>query len=186
VMEKGLAVFVEAVRRAQLAAGAVSVLVIGDGPARSWFRAALPDAVFTGFLTGEALASAVAAGDIFLNPSATETFGNVNLEAMASGLALICADVPNSRALIRHGLNGLLCDPADAGAFGRALTVLIGDPAARVRLGHAARVESDRHRWPEVMASVARVYREALAAHQARSWMVGPALMAGRAPASPA
>ncbi|HTI66017.1 MAG TPA: glycosyltransferase family 1 protein [Caulobacteraceae bacterium] len=181
VMEKGLAVFVEAVRRLELSGGAVSVLVIGDGPARSWFEEALPDAVFTGFLQGEALARAIAGGDIFLNPSATETFGNVNLEAMASGLALVCADVPNSRALIRHDRTGILCDARDAGAYAGAIRALIDQPAERMRLARAALVESTLYRWPEMLGSVARVYREALASHQPALRVRGReyALMAG-------
>lgn len=100
VMEKGLGVFVEAVQRIQAERGEVKVLVIGDGPARGWLEERLPGAVFTGFLCGHALARAVASGDILLNPSSTEAFCNVTLEAMASGLASVCADAPNTHALL--------------------------------------------------------------------------------------
>jgi glycosyltransferase involved in cell wall biosynthesis len=75
VMEKGLAAFAEAVRRIETAGHAPQVLVIGDGPARPWFQERLPGAVFTGFLSGETLAAALASADIFFNPSTTETFG---------------------------------------------------------------------------------------------------------------
>ena len=105
VPEKGLAVFAETIRLLEQRCGSMQVLVIGDGPSRAWFSERLPGAVFTGFLKGEALATALASGDIFFNPSATETIGNVNLEAMASGLAMVCADVPNTRALLRNGIS---------------------------------------------------------------------------------
>lgn len=178
VMEKGLAIFAETIHRIERAGGPVSVLVIGDGPARGWFEQQLPGAVFTGFLTGEALAAAIASGDILFNPSATEAFGNVNLEAMASGLALVCADVPNSRAVVGHG--GLLCDPRDAGGYTEAIAGLIADPHKRARLARAARIRSSEYRWPEVLASVARVYREALASpHPFAARSSGYALMAG-------
>ncbi len=63
------------------------VVAIGDGPARDYFQERLPDAIFTGQLTGDELATALASTDVFLNPSITETFGNVTLEAMACGPA---------------------------------------------------------------------------------------------------
>ncbi|HEX7944611.1 MAG TPA: glycosyltransferase family 1 protein, partial [Phenylobacterium sp.] len=129
VLEKGLAVFAEAIQRLEQACGPMQVLVIGDGPARAWFIERLPGAVFTGFLTGETLATALASGDIFFNPSPTETFGNVNLEAMACGLAMVCADVANSRALLPAGDGALLCDPGDPAAYAAALASLVQDPA---------------------------------------------------------
>lgn len=163
VLEKGLAVFAETIRRLEETHGPMQVLVIGDGPARDWFRERLPNAVFTGFLTGEALATALASGDILFNPSGTEAFGNVNLEAMASGLAMVCADAPNTRALL-PGDSALLCEPADPAAYAAALAMLVGDPAARVELQRAALARSADYRWPDILQAVADVYREAVAA----------------------
>ncbi|MEG8223714.1 glycosyltransferase family 1 protein, partial [Sphingomonas sp. HH69] len=86
VMEKGLDVFSDAID--QLAARGVrhQVLIVGEGPAREWFQNRLPNAVFTGFQGGPDLGRAVASMDMLFNPSVTETFGNVTLEAMACGL----------------------------------------------------------------------------------------------------
>ena len=67
------------------------LLVVGDGPARARFEAQVPRAIFTGFLDGEKLARAYASIDILLNPSTTETFGNINLEANASGVPVVAA-----------------------------------------------------------------------------------------------
>lgn len=164
VPEKGLAVFAETIRRLERTRGPAQVLVIGDGPARAGFAERLPGAVFTGFLTGEELATALASGDIFFNPSDTETFGNVNLEAMASGLAMVCADVPNSRALLQPGVSGLLCAPGDPLSYAAALRRLGDDPAERVRLQREALARSAAYRWPEILQAVADVYQEAAAA----------------------
>jgi glycosyltransferase involved in cell wall biosynthesis len=160
VLEKGLAVFAETLRRLEQRRGPTPVLVIGDGPAREWFAERLPGAVFTGFLTGERLATALASGDIFFNPSPTETFGNVNLEAMASGLAMVCADVPNSRAILPDG-SAQLCEAADPDAFAAVIEGLIDDPAHRADLQRAAYARSAAYRWPEILQAVVDVYREA-------------------------
>lgn len=162
VMEKGLAAFADTITRLAEAGHAPQVLVIGDGPARAWFEARLPGAVFAGFLTGEDLARALASGDIFLNPSTTETFGNVNLEAMACGLVMVCADAPNTRALLRHGRNALLCAPERPTAYAEALDALLVDGDARRRLAAAAFERSAAYRWTEILDEVVEVYAEAL------------------------
>lgn len=168
VLEKGLAVFVETVRRLEAAHGPMQVLVIGDGPAAPWLREQLPDAVFTGFLAGEALATAVASGDVFLNPSTTETFGNVTLEAMASGLAPVCADVASSHALIQHGRSGLLCAASDPAAYCEAVGQLIADPAKRAEVACEAHRQSIAYRWSDILDGVVDVYGEALARRRQR------------------
>jgi len=163
VMEKGLAIFAEAVAQAQAKGRRIGVLVIGDGPARAWFQERMPGAVFTGFQSGEALARALAGGDIMLNPSKTESFGNVTLEAMACGLAVVAADAVSPRALLRDGETGLLCPADDAGAYAAAVRSLADDVQRRRAMGRAAREASGRYQWSEILAGVAGVYREALA-----------------------
>jgi glycosyltransferase involved in cell wall biosynthesis len=167
VMEKGLGVFADTVDRVQAARPGTQVLVIGDGPARDWMEERLPGACFTGFLAGEALARAVASGDILLNPSKTETFGNVTLEAMACGLAVVGADAAANRALLRHGETGLICPPTDSEAYAAAILSLADDPLRRRRMGEAARAASAAYQWRQILAGVAEVYREAVAASRA-------------------
>lgn len=178
VLEKGLAAFADTIARLEHAGHAPQVLVIGDGPARAWFEARLPRAVFAGFLTGEALAAALASGDIFLNPSTTETFGNVNLEAMACGLAMVCADAPNTRALMRHERNGVLCAPGHPGGYAEALSKLLINDSARRRLGAAALERSAAYRWSEILDEVAKVYVEARDRHAASLALVDPSVAA--------
>src|SRR5205085_2956286 len=89
VMEKGLDVFSETIDRLEKRGVQHKVLVVGEGPAREWFERRLPDAVFAGFQGGPDLGRAVASMDMLFNPSVTETFGNVTLEAMAAGLPVV-------------------------------------------------------------------------------------------------
>jgi glycosyltransferase involved in cell wall biosynthesis len=163
VLEKGVAVFADAVEAVRTARPDVGVLIVGEGPARPWFQERLPQAVFTGHLSGAALNRAVASGDILVNPSCTESFCNVTLEAMASGLAVVCADAPNHRSLVPEGA-GRLCGAADPGAFAGAVLEVLGDRAARRALARAARTEALRYDWDQILSGVAEIYREALEA----------------------
>jgi glycosyltransferase involved in cell wall biosynthesis len=165
VLEKGLAVFADTFDRLAAARPNTRALIVGDGPSRAWMAQRLPNAVFTGFQNGPALARAVASADVLLNPSATEAFGNVNLEAMASGLPVVCADVASSRFLVRHEQNGLLCPDADAAAYAAALSRLYERPAWRARLGSAAHNVSRAFSWDAALSSVVDSYRAAIAAH---------------------
>jgi phosphatidylinositol alpha 1,6-mannosyltransferase len=176
VMEKGLAAFVETVRRLETSGQAPQVLVIGDGPARAWFQERMPNAVFAGFLSGEALATALASGDIFLNPSTTETFGNVNLEAMASGLAMVCADAPNTRALLSHDRSALLCAPEQPTSYAAALSKLLVDDGARRRFGAEALRRSADYSWSEILDEVAKVYVTARDRHVASAALAEPSI----------
>ena len=163
VKEKGLDVFIEVVRRLQQSGAPVRALVVGDGPERESLQSALPRAVFTGHLGGEELATAYASSDVFLFPSETETFGNVTLEAMASGLAVVCADAAGSRSLVQDGVTGLLCSPRDAGAFEAAVRRLIDHPALRAEMGGAAREAARAYDWPTVLGTMETYYRDLLA-----------------------
>jgi glycosyltransferase involved in cell wall biosynthesis len=175
VMEKGLAAFADTIDRLAAAGPVPQVLIIGDGPARAWFQERLPAATFVGFLSGEALATALASGDIFLNPSTTETFGNVNLEAMASGLAMVCADAPNTRALLRDGRDAILCAPSDPASYAQALMNLCQKPDHLRQMAAKALERSAAYRWTEILDAVVDVYAEALDAR---------ALMSSRAEVS--
>lgn len=162
VAEKGLGIFVETVRRVRRVRPDAAVLVIGQGPASAWLQAQLPEAVFTDFLSGDALATAVASADLLLNPSTTETFGNVTLEAMACGLPVVCADVPSSRALVEQGRTGLRCAPYDADAYGKAVLGLLNDPDRRAAMSAAASAQGGDHSWSQVMDQMVQLYCEAL------------------------
>jgi glycosyltransferase involved in cell wall biosynthesis len=157
VLEKGVAMFVSAMGAVQQQAKA-RVLVAGAGPAESAL-AALPDSVLAGHLDGTDLARAVASADLMLSPSTTETFGNVVLEAMASGLPVVHADTPSATALLRDGETGLICPPRDEAAYAEAVLRLVRSVQLRHKLGSAAREASAAFSWDAASASVVEVYR---------------------------
>ena len=140
------------------------VVIVGDGPDRGFAERELPHAVFTGFLNGEELTEAYASCDIFVFPSDSESFGNVTLEAMASGLPCVVADATGSRSLVVAGETGFLAPSDDADAFARHITVLANDPALRRRLGAAARARALTFSWEETMARLLGYYRALLGA----------------------
>jgi glycosyltransferase involved in cell wall biosynthesis len=162
VHEKGLDTFAATVAELRRRGTTLRPLVVGDGPARPWLEERLGDAAFAGHLDGEALGRAVASADILVNPSVTEAFGNVNLEAMAAGLAVVSADVGSAQALIEHERQGLLVPPKDPAAYADAVETLIPHPARRARLGAAAAEASLAYNWPDILDSVIGVYRAAL------------------------
>jgi glycosyltransferase involved in cell wall biosynthesis len=159
VREKGVDTFVAAMRDLAARGRSLRPLIVGDGPARPWLAARLPDAVFTGHLEGEDLARAVASADILVNPSETEAFGNVNLEAMAAGVAVVSADVGSARALIAPGRTGLLVPPRAPGAYAEAVEALVKAPRRRRRLGLAAAAAAAAYSWPDILDAVLEIYR---------------------------
>lgn len=159
VKEKGLDVFAETVRSLEAEGAPVRALVVGDGPEREALQTGLPDAVLTGHLSGDELATAYASSDVFLFPSETETFGNVTLEAMASGLAVVAADAAGTASLIDHGRTGLLCPPRDRASFLLATRRLVVDPVERSSLGIAARTASRTYDWSEVLQRMVSYYK---------------------------
>ncbi len=139
------------------------VVIVGDGPDRGMAEEELPDAIFAGFLTGDELATAYASSDIFVFPSDSESFGNVTLEAMASGLPCVCADATGSRSLVVAGETGLLADASDALGFADNISLLARDTALRQRMGRAARARALTFSWDETMARMLGYYRALLA-----------------------
>ncbi|ALR21287.1 MULTISPECIES: glycosyltransferase family 1 protein [Sphingobium] len=158
VMEKGLDVFSDSID--QLVARQVrhKVLVVGEGPAREWFQNRLPDAVFTGFQKGADLGRAVASMDMLFNPSVTETFGNVTLEAMACGLPTVAARATGSESLVTDGVTGRLIRPGAIGAFADALQTYCSDAAVRGQAGQAAMAEAERYGWDQVNQALVDTY----------------------------
>lgn len=139
------------------------VVIVGDGPDYDFAAQELPHAVFTGFLSGSDLAAAYASSDIFVFPSDSESFGNVTLEAMASGLPCVCADATGSRSLVVAGETGFLADADDAEAFARHIVTLAGDRDLRRSMGEAARARALTFSWDETMARMLGYYRSLLA-----------------------
>ena len=127
------------------------LVVVGDGPLRTQMQQQFPDAVFCGVQRGEALAEHYACGDLFLFPSLTETFGNVVLEALASGLAVVAYDEAAAAQHIRHGHSGALAMPGDQAAFIDAACWLLEDTETLRRVRLNARKHASRQGWQAIV-----------------------------------
>ncbi len=160
VQEKGLDIVVDVLRRLRDKGIAHKAVLVGDGPERSHLEESIPDAVFAGHLTGEALATAYASSDIFLFPSDTETFGNVTLEALSSGLPAVVADATGSNDLVENGMNGYLADPGSSSSFFEHVERLIADPDLRQEIGMRARAGAQAYDWDYVLAQMISYYEQ--------------------------
>jgi glycosyltransferase involved in cell wall biosynthesis len=162
VMEKGLDVFADTADELTCRGVRHKVMVIGEGPARPWFKGRLPAGIFLGHQEGAELARALASADVLLNPSITETFGNVTLEAMACKLPVIAAEATGATSLIRDGGNGALVEAGDIDGFADALQAYADDRALRERHGAAALAFAETQDWDRINSAVIRTYRRAI------------------------
>ncbi|MFC0358066.1 glycosyltransferase family 4 protein [Pseudofulvimonas gallinarii] len=137
--EKNLALAVRAFEEIAARQPRARFILVGDGPARAGLSRAHPDFVFSGLQLGEDLSRHYASGDLFLFPSLTETFGNVTLEAMASGVATVAFDYGAAHEHIVDPGLGRAVPCADEAAFIAAAVELAGDSGLRRRIGAAAR-----------------------------------------------
>lgn len=171
VMEKGLDVVAATVKELERRNVPCKVLVVGDGPARDWFGKALPAARFVGFQAGADLGRAVACMDVLFNPSVTETFGNVTLEAMACGVPVVAAHAAGSASLVSEGASGRLIPVADIKGFADALAAYGLDPALRAAHGSAGLERAKAFDWDAINQTVADTYLRLIAgaSGQARS-----------------
>jgi glycosyltransferase involved in cell wall biosynthesis len=133
------------------------LVLVGDGPERRSLEARLPNAVFAGLRRGERLAAHYASGDVFLFPSLTETYGNVTLEAMASGLAVAAFDYAAAGELIADGVNGILASRTDDEGFVARAAALAVDPARVRELGERARATCAAQSWDRVVEQLEQV-----------------------------
>jgi glycosyltransferase involved in cell wall biosynthesis len=162
VLEKGLDVFAATIRELKRRGVPHHPLVIGEGPAKAVFEEQMPTGVFIGQQIGDELGRAVASADVFLNPSITEAFGNVTLEAMACGLPVVAAAAVGTTSIVRDGQTGTLVKPGDTSGFADALEAYARDPDLRRRHGEAGLAYAATMDWDEINASVLRVYESVI------------------------
>jgi glycosyltransferase involved in cell wall biosynthesis len=134
-------------------------LIIGHGAEEEWLRARLPRAEFTGVLRGEALSAAYANMDLFVFPSHTDTFGNVVLEAMASGVPAIVTPDGGPATIVRDGKTGRIAPDEE---FAAAIAGILADPARHAGMRDAARAYSLTASWDSVFEGVYAAYEEIL------------------------
>jgi glycosyltransferase involved in cell wall biosynthesis len=167
--EKNLGLALKAFAAMQRLRPDARLILVGDGPTRAALAASPLPIHFAGMRTGEELARHYASGDVFLFPSLTETFGNVCLEAMASGLPVVAYARAAAGALIEDGVCGLLAPPDDADAFVAAGVRLAAYPELARRLGQTARVRVARHDWESIHARFAETLHAVVRQHALRT-----------------
>jgi len=158
VMEKGLDVFSDTIDRLERRQVRHKVLVVGEGPAREWFEKRLPNGCFVGFQAGPDLGRAVASMDMLFNPSVTETFGNVTLEAMSVGIPVVAAIATGSQSLVTDGVTGRLVRAGAIESFADALAAYCRDPELRESAGRAGMQVSLHYGWDEVNQALVDSY----------------------------
>lgn len=146
--EKDLDVLATAYRQLRSENLPVKLYLVGLGPYSAALQDLLRDAVFTGYLAGEDLARAYASADIFVFPSTTDTFGNVIIEAQASGLPVVVSDIGGPKELVDDGVSGSVTKAHDPEDFARGLRTLVTNPDLREQMRSRARRSVLDRSWP--------------------------------------
>jgi glycosyltransferase involved in cell wall biosynthesis len=160
--EKNLGLAIESYRAMQRINQAVKFVIVGDGPLRAALQEKHADLIFSGVQKDEELAMHYASADLFLFPSETETFGNVTLEAMASGLAVVAYNYAAARMHIRNGETGLLVPYGESTKFVDAAIKLARGPQSLAKLRRQAREHAATLDWECVVYRFARILTGAL------------------------
>jgi glycosyltransferase involved in cell wall biosynthesis len=158
--EKNFPLVLEAFAAMRRVNPATQLVLVGDGPLLAELRRANTGSVIAGRLVNGELSAHYASADVFLFPSVTETFGNVTLEAMASGLAVVAYRMAAARQHIEHGVSGLLAETGDRAGFIEQAERLAREPALARRLGAAARTAAEPVSWERITLDFEAVLRE--------------------------
>ena len=158
--EKNLNVTVETFKAMLQVNPNLKMVWVGDGPEKGALKLSCPNSIFTGVKRGEALASHYASGDIFLFSSLSETFGNVTIEAMASGLAVLAYDYAAAQQFIDHGVNGFLANQNEVNSFVAAGLELIKDDVNLENLRVQARQTTLEISWEQVTKKLENNYHD--------------------------
>ena len=174
--EKRIELLLDAFDRVRAEQDGTRLVVVGDGPARSRLERTAPAGVtFLGEQRGEELAVVYASADIFCFPSTTDTFGQVLLEAAASGVPVVAVEAGGAPELVDHGTTGVLVPPDDAAVLAAAIGGLVRDPEARRRLGRAGAAAARERTWARSLAELRNAYGRAAGIGDVRPAAAGAA-----------
>lgn len=160
--EKNLHILAEAFRIVAATRTDVALVLVGDGPARGELATTLEGlpTVFTGYMEGSNLTAAYASSDLFVFPSATDTFGNVVLEAQASGLPVIVTDAGGPKENILPGRTGCIVPEGDPAALAAAILEMTANRERLATMGAAARTYAESRSFEAAFTSQWVMYRE--------------------------
>jgi glycosyltransferase involved in cell wall biosynthesis len=146
--EKDLDILAQAYRQLRDEGLPIQLYLVGDGPYLQALHEAMPEAIFTGYLRGKELAAAYASADVFVFPSTTDTFGNVVIEAQASGVPVIVSDTGGPKELVEENVNGVVTKSHDVEDLARAIRDLVNDKRKRHQMSRQARQAVIDRSWP--------------------------------------
>ncbi len=168
-VEKNLDLLLRSYEAARAAAPTTKLVIVGDGPCRATLEKQCPHAIFTGIKRGADLAQHYASADIFVFPSLTETFGNVTIEAMASGLAVVAYRHAAAGELIQPGVNGLTVEPENETAFISGVMDTVMNKTSINEYGQAAIATAGQHAWEEIVSRTEFIFKEVIEGHTRKS-----------------
>lgn len=147
----------------------IKTVIVGDGPAGEALRNTMPDTTFMGYQSGNELARMYASSDIFMFPSITETFGNVTLEAMASGVPAVVANAQGNNSLVMNNFNGFLVTPRDIPEFVRQINKIATNRELHQKMSANALEFARSFTWDNIFTGLVNHYREAILLHHTRN-----------------
>jgi glycosyltransferase involved in cell wall biosynthesis len=159
--EKNFPLVIEAFEAMRRARPGTRLVLVGDGPMLEELRRRTNECIIAGRLVNGELSAHYASADVFLFPSVTETFGNVTLEAMASGLGVVAYRYAAAREHLEHGRTALLAPPGDREAFLALAERLARMPLLAAQLGRAARAVAESLTWERVVEDFEAALRDA-------------------------
>jgi len=146
----------------------IKTIIVGEGPAGDELRATMPHTLFTGYQQGYELARVYASSDIFMFPSVTETFGNVTLEALSSGVPAVVSNAQGNRSLIESGYNGYLVTPKDVDEFTGKIVQLSMDKDLLQTMSKNAVEFASRFTWEHIFQNLVDNYIVAVDLNKSR------------------
>jgi phosphatidylinositol alpha 1,6-mannosyltransferase len=159
VWEKDLMTLAAAYNRIAAQRNDIAFVLVGDGPVRQELQGMMPGAIFLGYQGGEELSTTFASSDIFAFPSTTETFGNVTVEAMASGVVPICAREGGACGVLHDRITGLITRPRDDEHLAEAILYLVDQPGRRASMADQALTYARRLSWNNIFDELFEDYR---------------------------
>lgn len=160
--EKGLEMLPEMLYRLRALGVQHRMILVGDGPYRRPLQEQLPDAIFTGTLNRSDVADVFASADVFVFPSATDTAGNVVLEAQASGLPVVVSASGGPKEQMLPGVTGVVCGDSDARGWAEVVAGVACSDGWRAQMASAAREFALGRRWTQALAPLYQGYRDVL------------------------